>query len=166
MEAELRNVKSQLKFLLWKRNYGTSKHNSLCKSEISDLNVTQYSICRSGTESLSIFLVRRWNYGTAELQDKQYSVCGTSSHSIFLMWKQYSGTSIHRIFYVRKRNFQSQNNLRVEYLWFLMQWPEGHVSTGPQAPGSKPSWWCCYLLFHLGGGPYWDFFVFSVIIKQ
>ena len=42
------------------------------------------------------------------------------------------------------RNFQ--NVLGVEYLWFLMQWSERHGSVGPQAPGSKPSWWCCYLL--------------------
>ena len=27
-----------------------------------------------------------------------------------------------------------------------MQWSERHGSAGPQTPGSKPPWGCCYLL--------------------
>ena len=62
------------------------------------------------------------------------------------MWKQNCGTTSYRTFCVRKRNFKSQNILGVEYLWFLMQRFERHGSAGPQAPGSKPSWWCYYLM--------------------
>ena len=38
-----------------------------------------------------------------------------------------------------------------------MQWPEWHEGAGATALGSKLCWRCYYLLFHLGGGPYWDF---------
>ena len=112
-------------------------------------------------------LVQRLNCGTAELQDKEYSVCGirTAELKVTAYSLCGSGTSSHRILCVRKRNFKSHNILRVEYLWFLMQWPEWHESAGATGPwvvalGSKPSWRCCYLLFHLGGGPYWDFLCF------
>ena len=88
-------------------------------------------------------LVQRLNCGTAELQDKEYSECGIRtaelSHSIYFMWKRNCGTSRHIIFCVRKRkrNFKSQNILRVEYLWFLKQWPEWHESAGSTGPWVK-----------------------------
>ena len=41
------------------------------------------------------------------------------------------------------------------------QGPEGHQIIGPKAPGSMLSWWCCSLLGHLGGDPYWDSFICS-----
>ena len=41
-------------FLVWKRNYGTSKHYSLCGSGILDLKVTQYSMCGSGAAELNV----------------------------------------------------------------------------------------------------------------
>ena len=73
---------------------------------------------------------------------KEYSVCGirtavlkVTAHSY--MWKRNCGTSSHRIFCVRKWNFKSQNILRVEYPWFLMQWPEWHACTGATGPGVK-----------------------------
>ena len=53
------------------------------------------------------------------------------------MWKQNCGFSSHRIFCVRKWNFKSQNILRVEYLWFLMQWPEWHECAGATGPWVK-----------------------------
>ena len=40
--------------LVRKRNYGTSKHYSLCGSGISDLKVTQYSMCGTGTAELKV----------------------------------------------------------------------------------------------------------------
>ena len=36
-------------FLVWKRSYGTAKHYHFCGSEISDLKVTQNSMCGNGT---------------------------------------------------------------------------------------------------------------------
>ena len=53
------------------------------------------------------------------------------------MWKRNCGTSSHRIFCVRKWNFKSQNILRVEYLWFLMQWLELHECAGATGPWVK-----------------------------
>ena len=53
------------------------------------------------------------------------------------MWKRNFGTSSHRIFCVRTRNFKSHNIMRVEYLWFLMQWPECHESAGATGPWVK-----------------------------
>ena len=84
-----------------------------------------------GTESHSTFI--RWS-GTVELQVTEYSVCGsgTSSHRIFCVWN-ISGS--------------------------LCNGPNDTSAQRPQALGSRPFWRCCYLLFHLGGGPYWDFCV-------
>ena len=76
------------------------------------------------------------------------------------MWKRNFGTSSHRTFCVRKRNFKSQNILGIEYLLFLMQWSERHGSAGPLGQS------------HLGGavitdgGAYWDFFLFSPILPS
>ena len=102
-------------------------------------------------------LVQRLNCGTAELQDKEYSVCGIrtaelkvtayslcGSGTAELQVIEYSvcrsGTSSHRIFYVWNISgslFNGPNDTRAQ---------------GPLAHGSKPSWRCFYLLFHLGGG--------------
>ena len=93
-------------------------------------------------------LVQRMNCGTAELQDKEYSVCRIrtaelkvtayslcGSGSVELQVTEYSvcgsGTSSHRIFCV----------------WNI----SGSLCNGPNdttAQGPKPSWRCCYLLFH------------------
>ena len=114
---------------------------------------TQETIYHVHTEMREF--VQGLNCGTAELQDKdcsecgirtaelnkvtayslcesgnmkviEYSVCrsGTSSHKLFCVWN-ISGSSCN-----------GSNDTRAQ---------------GPQAPGSKPSWRCCYLLFHLGG---------------
>ena len=75
------------------------------------------------------------------------------------MWKRNCGTSSHRIFCVWKRNFQSHKFLRVEYLWFLMQWPEWHESAEATRPCVKailevlfftvPSWrWPLPMMWH------------------
>ena len=99
----------------------------------------------------------------ARLPSKEYSVCGirtailkVTAHSLCgsgtmeLQVTEYSvygsGTSSHRIICV----------------WNI----SGSLCNGPNDTSAQgPSWMRCYLLFHLGGGPYWDFLcVFSVII--
>ena len=59
----------------------------------------EYSVCGIRTAVLKVTAHSLCGSGTVELQVTEYSVCG-------------SGT------------FKPQNILRVEYLWFLMQWPE------------------------------------------
>ena len=100
-------------FIVRERNYGTSKHYSLCGSGISDLKVTQYSMCGSGNANLKsqYIVVRRRNCGTAYLKSKNipcaeaelkvtpYSLCG--SGTVELQVTDHSvcggGTSSHRI---------------------------------------------------------------------
>ena len=66
-KAELRDLKPKLFvwkwncrtssrsiFLVWKRNYGTSKYYSVCGSGVSGLKFTQHSMCRSGTAELKV----------------------------------------------------------------------------------------------------------------
>ena len=45
-------------------------------------------------------------------------------------------------------------------------WPEWHECAGATGPWVKATRRCCYLLFDLGGGPYWDFCVFSQILSS
>ena len=102
----------------------------------------EYSVCGIRTAVFKVIAHPLCGSGTVQLQVTEYSVCG-------------SGTSSHRIFCVWNIFCSSCNG------------PNDTSAQGPQALGSKPSWRCCYLLFHLGRGPYWDcLWVFSVIIKQ
>ena len=93
---------------------------------LSELQVTHYSVCGSGT---------------AELLVSVYSLYGggTSSQRILHVWKRNCRTSSHIIVCVRQRNFKSHNSLYVESLWFLMQESEVPGSAGPKAPVPKPS---------------------------
>ena len=87
----------------------------------------EYSVCGIRTAAHKITAHSLCGSGTVELQVTEYSVCGsgTSSHRIFCVWN-ISGS--------------------------LCNGPNDTSAQGPQALGSKPSWRCCYLLFHLGGG--------------
>ena len=130
------------------------------EAELRNFQVTVFSLCGSGiapfqsSKSHTILYVKaelrnfKSQYipcAEAELQAKEYSVCGSEK----------CRTSSHIIVCVRKRNFKSHNSLYVESLWFLMQESEVPGSAGPKAPVSKPSWRICSQLCHLGGGPYW-----------
>ena len=131
MEAELRNFQAILFSLCGSgiAPFQSAKTHTILYAEAELRNIkSQYIPCAE-----------------AELQAKEYSMCGsrTSSHIIVCVWK---------------RNFKSHNSLYVESLWFLMQQSEVPGSAGPKAPVSKPSWRCCSQLCHLSGGPYWDCF--------
>ena len=101
---------------------------------IAELQDKDYSVCGIRTAELKVTAYSLCGSGTVELQVTEYYVCGigTSGHRIFCVWN-ISG-SLCRARMTRKRR-------------------------GHSAPGSMPPWRCCYLLFHLGGGPYWNFFV-------
>ena len=131
--------------ILWKQSYFPSILNRVVGSSQYSTPVSpgkDYSVCRIRTTVLKVTAHSLCGSGTVELQVTEYSVCG-------------SGTSSHRIFCVWNISGSLCND------------PNYTSAQGPQALGSKPSWRCCYLLFHLGGGSYWDFLcVFSDIIKQ
>ena len=101
----------------------------------AELQDKEYSVCGSRTAELEVIAYLLCRSGTVELQVTEYSVCGsgTSNHRMFCVWN-ISGS--------------------------LCNGPNDTRAQGPQAPGSKRSWRCCYLLFHLGGGSYWDFLCF------
>ena len=153
---------SRTKCIVWKRNCVSSKPQYIpcAEAELRNFRASSQTLfCmrkrkrNGGTLSLSIFLVRRRN-------------CGNSSKRIFHVRKRNCRTSSQIIVCVRKRNFKSHNILNVESLWFLMQEPEVPEIAGPKAPVSKPSWRCYSQRCNLGGGPYWDFLVCSVLIKH
>ena len=100
----------------------------------AELQNKEYSVCGIRTAKLKVTAYSLCGSGTVELQVIEYFVCGsgTSSHIIFCVWN-ISGS--------------------------LCNGPNDTRAQGQRVPGSKPSWRCCYLLFHLGGGPYWDFCV-------
>ena len=94
---------------------------------ISELQVTHYSVCGSGT---------------AELYLSVYSLCGggTSSQRISYVWKRNCRTSSHIIVCVRKRNFKSHY-----CMWNL----SGFLCNNPKCPGVQGQRPLCQS--HLGG---------------
>ena len=105
------------------QKYGISSGVFPCRSRLAELQVTEYSVCESGTSSRSIFLVRKYgisshiiffvrkrNYGNLELQVTDYSVCGGRTAELqdkALVWKRNCGTSSRSIFLLWKRNFKA-----------------------------------------------------------
>ena len=95
MEAELRNFKATV--------------FSLCGSGIVPFQSSRSHTILFAEAELRNFKSQYIPCAEAELQAKEYSMCG-------------SGTAeSHIIIYVRKWNFKSHNSLYVESLWFLMQ---------------------------------------------
>ena len=70
---------SRSTFLMWKRNYGTSKHYSLSGSGMSDLKVTQHSMCGSGTAGLKVSV--QWR------QNIKYRMCTWYVHEVHAVCK-------------------------------------------------------------------------------
>ena len=115
---------SRTKFIVWKRNcrncLGTSHSIFLVRKRncaISELQVTHYSVCRSGTLSLSIFLVRRRNFKPKNIPCVEAELQNFKSHNSLCA----------------EANFKSHNSLYVESLWFLMQESQVHGNAGPKA---------------------------------
>ena len=121
VEAELRNFKSQYTSCAQAelRNF-KSPYIPFAEAELR--NFKSQNIPCAEVELPATVLVQKRN-------------CGTSSRSMFLVQKWKCGTSSHNIFIVRKRNFQSQNIQCADYLWFLMQGPEGPGNSGSQGAG-------------------------------
>ena len=142
-EVELRNLKVSVQ---WKQNLKYRMCSLMCT------RVLPYFCLHC------IFLVQRLNCGTAELQDKEYSVCGSRTAELKVATYSLSGSGTVELqvteYSVCGSGPSSQNILRVEYLWFLM--PEWHESAGVYGPWIKailevplftvPSW-----LWHLLG---------------
>ena len=136
---------SRSTFLVWKLNYGTSKHYSLCGRGIADIKVTQYSMCVRGTAELKVSVYSLRRGGTAaprNLRQRILIFCVWKQNLVpawFLMWERNCGTTSHRTFYVRKRTFKSQNILHVglDYIWFLMQWFERNRGAQGRIPWVK-----------------------------
>ena len=79
-------------------------------------------------------LVQRLNCGTAELQDKEYSVRGIRTAELKVIAYSLCGSVTVELQVIEYSVCKSHNILRVGYLWFLKQWPDWHESawtTGP-----------------------------------
>ena len=133
MEAELRNFQATV--------------FSLCGSGIVPFQHSKSHNILYAEAELQNFKSQYIPCAEAELQAKEYSMCGsrTKSHNSLCA--------------------EAELQVYVEYLWFFMQESEVPGSAGPKTPVSKPFWRCCSQLCHLGGGPYWDCFSYSVFIK-
>ena len=143
VETELRNDKSQYIFFAW---IGTTEFPSIISC--ADLKVTQYSMCGSGTAGLEVAVHSYCGGGTAVPRnlDKEYSLCGSRTAEFKVTAYSLCGSGTLEL-QVTEHSVCGSGNAshRIFYVW-NMQWPERQGSAGPQAPGSKPSWWCCYLL--------------------
>ena len=123
------------------------------EAELHKFQATVFSLCGSGIAPFQSSKSHTILYVEAELQNlkSQYIPCAEAE----LQAEEYSMCAElqSNIFCVRKRNFKSHNSLYMETLWFVQE-SEVPGSAGLKAPVSKPSWWCCSQLCHLGGGPY------------
>ena len=99
MEAELRNFQATT--------------FSLCGSGIAPFQSSKSHTILYAEAELRIFKSQYIPCAEAELQAKEYSMCGSGNAEL--------PSHIHVIVCVRKRNFKSHDNLYMESLWFLMQ---------------------------------------------
>ena len=113
-------------------------------------------------------LVQRLNCSTAELQDKEYSVCGIRTAELKVTAYSLCGSG----------TVESQNSLCAETELQVTEYSACGISLVPYAmarmtrerrghrPLGQSSWRCFYLLFHLGSGPYWDLCLFSPLLSS
>ena len=145
-EVELRNLKVSVQ---WKQNLKYRMCSLMCT------RVLPYFCLHC------IFLVQRLNCGTAELQDKEYSVCGSRTAELKVATYSLSGSGTVELQVTEYSVCGSDLRHRIVCVWNISGSlrPNYTRAQGSTAPGSKPSWRCRYLLFHLGCGTYWDFYV-------
>ena len=79
-------------------------------------------------KSLSIFLVRRWNCGTAELQNKEYSVCGSRTSELKVTAYSLCGSETEELQVTEYSVFRSETfSHRICYVWNI----SGFLCNGP-----------------------------------
>ena len=81
-------------------------------------------------------LVQRLNCGIAELQDKEYSVCGIRTAELKVTAYSLCGSGPVEFQVIENSVCGSGTSSHIIF-WFLMQWPEWHENAGATGPWVK-----------------------------